>query len=123
MQTALDLQGGWHAGPLFEIIKKRPLVRPPGKAGMIHRAQQRIRTPAWLTAADHDAIRALYREAERLTQETGELHVVDHIVPKVNKIVSGLHVPWNLRVLHWKDNAVKSNFWWPDMPNSQMELI
>ena len=50
-----------------------------------------------------------------VAQETGELHVVDHIVPKINPLVCGLHVPANLQVLHWRVNTQKANLWWPDM--------
>lgn len=123
MQTLLPLDG-WCHGPLFQpVVKRRPPVCIPGKEGVVHRAQTRRRTPAWLTADDWSAIRALYREAERLTLETGEMHVVDHIVPKIGGIVTGLHVPWNLQVLHWRDNARKGSHWWPDMPEQQDELF
>lgn len=119
MQRLLDLEGGWHAGPLFVVVKRRPLVRPKGDGGIVHRAQTRRATPAW---ADRKAIAAVYAEAKRLTRETGELHVVDHIVPKISKLVCGLHVPTNLRVVHWAENSAKGNFWWPDGPFEQLEL-
>lgn len=116
----LKLEGGFHVGPLFVPQLKRPPVRPKGKEGIVHRAQTKRATPPW---ADMDAIAAIYAEARRITSETGELHVVDHIVPKIGKIVCGLHVPWNLRVIHWRENAIKGAAWWPDMPNEQMDLL
>jgi hypothetical protein len=33
--------------------------------------------------------------------------VVDHIVPKVGLTVCGMHVWWNLRVIHCRENATK----------------
>lgn len=116
----LPLAGGWHAGPLFVITKRRPPVRPKGKEGVVHRAQTQRATPAW---ADRKAIAEIYAEARRLTALTGELHVVDHIVPKISPWVCGLHVPCNLRVIHWRENLQKANCWWPDMPFEQLRLI
>lgn len=111
---------GFHAGPLFVPQKVRPPVRIKGKEGQLHRQQTRRATPAW---ADKKAIRAVYLEAKRLTRETGELHVVDHIVPKMSALVCGLHVEWNLQVLHWLLNAKKGNATWPDMPMQQIALL
>ena len=87
---------------------------------MVHRAQTKRATPKW---ADASEIAKLYKEAKRLTKLTGELHVVDHIVPKINPAVCGLHVGCNLRVIHWLENAKKGAFWWPDMWMEQMSLI
>jgi len=116
----LDLTGGFHVGPLFIIRKQRPLVRPKGKAGAVHRAQTRQATPPW---ADLKSIALIYAAARATSKEAGELYVVDHIVPKIHPLVCGLHVPWNLRVIHWRENARKGNLWWPDMPNEQLPLF
>lgn len=120
-QMPLPLPPGFHVGPLFVPRIKRPLMRPKGKEGMVHRAQTVRATPPW--AKGCPKVRAMYAEARRLTRETGELHVVDHIVPKIGLLVCGLHVWWNLRVIHWRANAVKGAGSWPGMPFEQMELL
>ena len=60
--------------------------------------------PAWV---DVDDIRPFYEASKRLTEETGIIHEVDHIVPLNGKYVSGLHVPWNLRVVTKTENYEK----------------
>ena len=121
-QRPLPLAGGHHAGPLFVPRLRRGLVRPKGKEGVIHRAQTVRATPPWLTDDQRQQIREAYALARRLTRDTGQLHVVDHIVPKCGRTVCGLHVPWNLTVMHWRANAQKGAFIWPDMWNEQMDL-
>lgn len=68
------------------------------------RAALKIATPSW---ADHGAIEAFYVEARRLTDETGILHEVDHIVPIQGKRVCGLHVEANIQILTKIDNVKK----------------
>jgi hypothetical protein len=61
--------------------------------------------------ANQDAILDIYRQAELMTQTTGRLHVVDHIIPLQGREVSGLHVETNLRVIEHHENAKKHNAW------------
>lgn len=68
------------------------------------------RTPGWL---DADDFRPFYELARQRTEETGIPHHVDHIVPLQGKLVSGLHVPWNLQVLPAKANQSKGNRFQP----------
>ena len=55
-------------------------------------------------------------------REQGEDVVVDHIVPLNHPYVSGLHNEFNLRVITALENAKKSNKYWPDMWEDQLEL-
>ncbi len=71
-------------------------------------------TPAW---ANEFFIAEAYHLAKLRTKATGIEHHVDHIVPLKSKIVSGLHVEFNLQVIPKKANLSKGNRFWPDMPD------
>jgi hypothetical protein len=73
------------------------------------RAKKLKATPKWLTKEQWNQIDAFYKEAARLFKETNIPHEVDHIIPLQGKNVSGLHVPWNLRVITEHENRSKSN--------------
>ena len=66
-------------------------------------------TPQWLSYRQKQDIKDLYLQAVTLSRITGELYVVDHIIPLINPTVCGLHVPWNLRVITQEENLKKSN--------------
>jgi hypothetical protein len=72
------------------------------------RADFERRIPPWLTAEHWEQINAFYLEAARLTKETGIPHCVDHKHPLRGKLISGLHVPWNLQVMTQAENLRKS---------------
>ena len=67
------------------------------------------RTPPWLTDEHKFAIIKIYEECREVTQRTGIPHHVDHIIPLRGKLVSGLHVPWNLQIITAKENLSKGN--------------
>lgn len=67
------------------------------------------RTPPWLTEEQLKLILVEYELAAWCSSVMGEKYNVDHIVPLQGKTVSGLHVPWNLRVIPAKDNFKKGN--------------
>lgn len=69
-------------------------------------AAKKSATPAW---ADHGAIRAIYAEAARLTEETGIRHEVDHFYPLQGDLVCGLHCEANLQILTKVENIRKLN--------------
>lgn len=72
---------------------------------------KRIRqaTPCWLNLADLSEIREIYNRCREISETSGVVHHVDHIVPISGKDVCGLHVPWNLQILTSTENLRKSN--------------
>ena len=70
-------------------------------------AAQQQALPKW---ADVAAMKAIYKDAARLTQQTGIRHEVDHIIPLRSPIVCGLHVPANLQILTKTANRKKWNY-------------
>ena len=67
------------------------------------------RTPKWLNKEQLKAIQKVYILASEITKNTGvEMHV-DHIIPLQGKIISGLHVPWNLQIIPGRLNEAKGN--------------
>jgi hypothetical protein len=80
----------------------------------VRRARKLDATPAWLTALDLHNIEIEYKLAAWCSEVMGEEYHVDHIVPLQGKKVSGLHVPWNLRVIPASKNISKSNKFNPE---------
>ena len=73
--------------------------------------EERMRdaTPPWLTKEQRTKMELVYRDAAELTLLTGVRHEVDHIRPIKGRKSCGLHVPWNLQVLTWRENSLKRN--------------
>jgi len=106
----------WRQANAEELRVKSKAAQPAKYAKSRHRyladsyarrAGRKIATPSW---AREDLIAVVYKKAKEL-----RMHV-DHVVPLRSKLVSGLHVWWNLQLLHPEENNRKSNKWWPDGP-------
>lgn len=78
------------------------------------KAAQLLRTPKWLSAEQLKEIETEYALREWCSEVMGEEYHVDHIVPLQGKKVSGLHVPWNLRVIPASENLRKLNKFNPE---------
>jgi hypothetical protein len=86
------------------------------------RAAQLQRTPPWLTKEQLLEIESFYAKAKDLQTLTGIEFHVDHIVPLQGKLVSGLHVPWNLQVIPAVENLKKSNNYEPTFENATADV-
>lgn len=89
-------------------LRKRFLANDEPKWLAKHRRRSYIHhvilsTPDWV---DRRAIRRIHKSARSRGQ------VVDHIVPLTHRLVCGLTVPWNLRIISRRENAARSNRWW-----------
>jgi hypothetical protein len=73
------------------------------------RAAKQQRIPAWFSTADSSAIRSMHRECNDLEELTGIKFHVDHVIPLCGQLVSGLHIPINLRVIPYYMNLQKGN--------------
>jgi ATPase subunit of ABC transporter with duplicated ATPase domains len=66
--------------------------------------------PQWLSTDDKWLMREVYelRDLRNKLKVGGVIWEVDHIAPIQGKVVCGLHVPWNLRVVPREINRRKS---------------
>lgn len=78
-------------------------------------ASKRQATPLWLTKEHHAEMAATFRRAKQIEKMTGVKMHVDHIVPIKGKNATGLHVPWNLRVIPAPENTSKRNTLDPEL--------
>ena len=98
-----------------EKSKKQQLIRQKlrpeiaAACSASRRALKLQRTPAWLTEFDKLKNKCLYSIAAMLTRENQEPWHVDHVIPLQGSLVSGLHVPSNMRVLRGTENISKHN--------------
>ena len=88
---------------------RRTSLKAPGvkaRSKIRRRVAEKQAFPKW---ANKEIIDLIYQQADDLTTTTGTRYSVDHIVPLRGKLVSGLHVEHNLRVLPLTENVSKTN--------------
>lgn len=72
----------------------------------VRELKERRALPAW---ANLEKIKDIYKDRQLLSEMTGIEHHVDHIIPLRGKLVSGLHVENNLRIIPAIENLSKNN--------------
>jgi hypothetical protein len=78
-------------------------------AAYIEAAAQRKRNIKHRTLWGHAEIVSLRKQCRAITKATGIPHHLDHVVPVKGKLVCGLNVPCNLRIITAAENLSKSN--------------
>ena len=71
--------------------------------------QELLRTPILFNEWDKFFMQEIYSLATLRSKVTGIPHEVDHIIPLQGKLVSGLHIPINLRIITRLENRKKRN--------------
>lgn len=122
-QLVFKRPGGELCQSCADIARSNERTRARRQARMEAMAEAATRRAACITLAspvwrDRAAIAAIYREARRLTAETGEQHEVDHFYPIQGKSCCGLHVAANLRVVSMTKNRRKGNSMPAELTNS-----
>lgn len=92
----------------MRAYRKRTIAQSNARSAA-YRAALVQRTPLWLTKDHYAEMAMVFVRSNQLTKRTGVQHHVDHQIPLRGKLVSGLHVPWNLQVLPARDNLSKGN--------------
>ena len=94
-------------GPIVPWLALELQPGPPRKPSrQRYSAAIRRQTPGW---ADCGVIAAIYELAKERTLHTGIEHHVDHDIPLRGRLVSGLHVETNLRIITRDANLAKRN--------------
>lgn len=93
------------------VISQVAVWRANNRSYRHRRYEEKVKaTPTWLSPFQKWQMDLIYTVRNILNEKSGytEYHV-DHMIPLKGKIVSGLHVPWNLRLLNAEENLRKTN--------------
>lgn len=77
------------------------------------RAKELQRTPPWAKEIMDDYMKMLCKFRDSLTKHTGIKQSIEHTIPLQGKLISGLHLPYNLEIMSLSKNAEKQNKFTP----------
>lgn len=117
-QRERDMQSIWMKNNPEKVLASaaRYMAKPSSKVKrlIIQRARETQKLNAFPKWADKEAIKEIYELSALRTEITGFKWNVDHIIPLKSKLVCGLHVENNLRVIPAIINIAKGNRFDPD---------
>ena len=108
--TAKERGDRWRAANPERVaeIGRASRLKNKGRVTAAKAAYRVRRRKATLDKAYSFEIECVYRYCAAL-RKIGLDYEVDHEIPLRGETVSGLHVPWNLQVIHRTANRLKSN--------------
>ena len=109
-----EMQRDWAKANPDKVKLKTAVYRAKNKSkvtawAVTAQIRRKQRVPKWLKKEDFLQIRAAYAMSKHLTEITGTVWEVDHVIPLQGAYVSGLHTPANLQVVPKDANRKKRN--------------
>lgn len=111
---AKETQQRWRDSNREYLNKKNNCYyRDNKEKSLIHSKQyaERMKRATLRGFGTYSLLRSFQEKAKAMTNTTGIKHSVDHIIPLKGELVSGLHVPWNMRVITLDENLRKGSKW------------
>ncbi len=111
-RTSGENNPAWKGGSTVQAVSHTGRIYRRAQPGVenaksnARRATKLNATPVW---ADLGKIQQIYTLCKQISETTGVLHHVDHVVPLQGRRVCGLHVESNLRIISATENISKSN--------------
>lgn len=105
-----------------EIIAQKQKERKRIQREVYNRAEAKrsaSKFKATVLWANDFYISEIYHLAKVRSESSKDLWHVDHIVPLNSSLVCGLHNEFNLQVISARQNIIKGNREWPDMPEGE----
>jgi len=94
----------------MEMRRLKNIRKSVNRQGIPRSLSIRLATPSWITRRDRDEIHRMKSIVKKLNKQHGRnTWSVDHIIPLHGELVSGLHIPSNLRIMETKGNTEKGN--------------
>ena len=95
----------------MELNRLRNIQKSANRSPGMHRNKKiMLATPSWTTPAMRKEIKRLKINVKKLNKVYGKRkYSLDHVIPLRGELVSGLHIPENVRIMKRTDNVEKGN--------------